>query len=192
MCRGGRGPWGPATFQLPTLGSWPSRPTHLRSAFRTITAIAHFDRALTFTPDERTPPVNPASHATTALGADLASTMAPSDELKVKFHPHWDEYFQEKKRDGLIPAYTGSPAVDSPREPFTPRAKPQRRTDWRLTMVYCVALLLLVSSRLGCQRARSGTNPHESHDCPPAVGQLLRHDIRGVPTAPRAQHAALC
>jgi hypothetical protein len=69
------------------------------------------------------------------------------NELKVKFHPHWDEYFEDKKGDGLIRAYVGSPATGSPQEqPFTPRARSQRRTDWRLTMVYCVALLLLVSN----------------------------------------------
>lgn len=65
-------------------------------------------------------------------------------EIKVKFHPHWDEYFQERELGVLIPAYSGSEGSASPRQsPISRRPK-----SWRLSLVYFVCLILTVSSIL--------------------------------------------
>ena len=84
------------------------------------------------------PTFSPRSSLTTTRSA----TKMPTEDfrMKVKFHPHWDEYFQEKELGVLIPAYTGSPGFDSPR----PSAIARRPRSWRLSLVYFVCLILTV------------------------------------------------
>ncbi|KAL4544938.1 hypothetical protein Ndes2526B_g02066 [Nannochloris sp. 'desiccata'] len=75
-------------------------------------------------------------------------------EIKVKFHPHWDDYFQEKELGILIPAYTGSPGNASP----WPSPISRRPRSWRLSLVYFVCLILTMNcAALIFQDSRPGS-----------------------------------